>query len=352
MTKLSLLKSLRLFGAGGLTAFGLCASQAQVLNDPDWLHHVWVGPLVGINIKANFDINGQFPISGSQPGPAGVSGVDHLYTDGYVKVDQTGNAQGYTSYWGYQNASQYDSTAHTLLFHSTDSYTTSGSSSKSDEPYLGVELGYGMQPWRWGPVRVGFDFGFGILPLRIDDQQPMQASVTQSSYTFDTGNVTLPTAPYNGGPSGLDQPLIHDVATALPGTSSAGTVMGARTLQGNLYTFRLGPTVAYELGSRVGLAASAGPALGLFSGDLRYNETIYLPDGSSVVNQGGIGSTDVVFGGYVNASAIFHIVPHGNMYISAEFMPLGNASVEGPGRRAELDLGSQVYFSAGFSWAF
>ncbi len=353
MTKIMSFKSVRLCGLGGLAVFGLWAGQARAQYDPDWVHHVWVGPLVGLNIDAKFSINGQFPISGSQPGPAGVSGVDHIYSDGYVKVDQTGNAQGYTTYWGYNNASQYDSTTHLLTMHSTDSYATRGSASQGDDPYLGVELGYGAQLWRFGEkFRVGFDFGFGLLPIRITDEHTLPAIVSQSSYTFDTGNVIVPEAPYNGGPSGYDQPVIHDVATALPVNTSIGAVPGKRTLDTILYTFRLGPSVYYDLSRRVGLMASAGGALGLMSGDLKFDETVHLPDGSSTVNKGSIGGTDVVFGGYVSASAIFHIVSHGDVYVSAEFMPMGNPKIDEPGRGAELDLSGAVYFSAGFNWSF
>ena len=63
----------------------------------DWLRHFRVGALVGINIKAEFKMGGDFTVTGSQPGVPGESGRDHLYDDGYVRVDETGNAEGLTS---------------------------------------------------------------------------------------------------------------------------------------------------------------------------------------------------------------------------------------------------------------
>lgn len=333
----------------GLLA-GLNSARAQF--GSNWMQHVWLGAQVGFNIRANFSLNGQFPISGSQPGPAGVSGVDHFYDDGYVRVDQTGNAQGFTSYWGYQNASQYDAANHTLLMHSASSYTTSGSSTRDDQPYVGLQLGYGAEPWHWKEsLHLGFELGFGFLPVRINANQPLPATANQSTYSFDTGGIVLPSAPYNGGPSGFG-PTIHDVATALPGVTLPATVTGTRSLDTALYTFRLGPELRWELGQWVGLSASAGGALAVVSSDLKFDEQILLPGGTSASNSGKISSTEVVYGGYVSATVLFHLERHADIYLSAAYMPLGNSTISGPGRHAELELGGQVYLSAGLNWPF
>jgi hypothetical protein len=42
----------------------------------------------------------------SDPGPATGGGIDRFYDDGFVRVDATGNPGGYTSFWGYEDASQ------------------------------------------------------------------------------------------------------------------------------------------------------------------------------------------------------------------------------------------------------
>ena len=76
----------------------------------DWTRHFRVGTLLGLNISADFKTRGAFNISGNQT----ASGI---YDDGYVRVDNTGNAGGYTSFWGYNNASQYNAAAQTLTMH-------------------------------------------------------------------------------------------------------------------------------------------------------------------------------------------------------------------------------------------
>jgi hypothetical protein len=338
------------FGFGALVfAF---PSPAGAQDEPTtWAQHVWVGPQVAFNIHAKFSFDGAFPISSSQPGPAGVSGVDHFYHDGYVRVDQTGNAQGYTSFWGYNSAAQYDAADHALLMHSATAYSASASATREDQPYLGFELGYDTEPWHWGDAHIGLEFGFGFLPIRITDNQSLAATINQSVYSFDTGNIVLPTAPYNGGPSGIG-PTIHDVATALPVNTVAGTVTGTRTLDTILYTFRLGPTVHWDFCQYFGVSASAGVALGLVSGDLKYNEQVFLPDGTSAPNSGSSGATEVVYGGFIRATALFHFNEQADLYLSAEFMPMSNANIDTPGRHAQLDLSAPVYLSAGVNWSF
>src|SRR5688572_27916563 len=74
--------------------------------EESWPRHCRLGVMAGLNLKADFNMNGtSFVVSGSQPGAA-ISGVDHFYDDSYVRVDQTGNAENVTSFWGYNNASQ------------------------------------------------------------------------------------------------------------------------------------------------------------------------------------------------------------------------------------------------------
>jgi hypothetical protein len=50
------------------------------------------------------------------PGPAAGGGINRCYEDGYVRVDMTGNAGGYTWYWGYQYSSQIQNGY--IVFHS------------------------------------------------------------------------------------------------------------------------------------------------------------------------------------------------------------------------------------------
>lgn len=320
----------------------------KVNPDYDWTRHFRIGALVGLNIRADFKMSGDFGIASGNPAAG-------IYDDGYVRVDNTGNAQGYTSYWGYQSASQISGS--TLTMHSSQSFSTSGNASGDDSPYLGFDLAYGDSYWYWGGAKIGWEFGFGLLPIHIADNHPMSATVTRSVYQFNLptstpdGPFVPPTAPYNGGPSGIG-PTIFAAPTQLPDDTISGTVTGTRALDTVLYTFRLGPSLYWNLGRRFGVYASAGPALGLVSGELNYNETILLPDGSSAHNTGHISATDLVFGGYVNATLVYHAQAGGDFYVGAQYMPMGNAGFSGGGRQGNLDLGGQIYLTAGINWPF
>jgi hypothetical protein len=142
------------------------------------------------------------------------------------------------------------------------------------------------------------------------------------------------------------------VATGQPDDTVNGTVTGSRSIDVSLYNFRLGPTFYWDLSRRLAVQASGGFALGLVSGDYLFDETILLADGSHSSNNGRIGTTDTLYGGYVNAMLIYHAQPHADIFLGAQFMSLGTSTIGGEGRQARLDLGSGIYVSAGINWQF
>jgi len=310
----------------------------------DWTRHFRIGALLGMNISANFNEKGIFGIP-SAPG---------VYNDGYVREDQTGNAGGYTGYWGYDNASQYNAAAQTLTMHSSSQYATSGSSQDNGSLFPGVELVYGDNLWYWKHARVGWDLGFGLLPINITDSRPMSASVDQNTYVFNTGGIVMPGAPYRGGPGGTGEPLIPDTPSSTSSqTYSDGTITGTRTLDVMLYTLRFGPSFYWDLSQNFSMSFGAGPAVGLVSGDYKYDEII-TAGGVSARNTGSFGANDVTFGGYVNGTLMYHIEANGSadIFVGAQYMPMTDATFSGGGREGQLNFGGQLYISAGINWPF
>lgn len=316
------------------------AYSAYAQYDPDWSRHFRVGALVGFNIKADFKMNGSFPVNPNRP--AGV------FNDGYVRTDQTGNGGGLTTYWGYDQASQLN--GRTLTFQDTTSFSTTGNNavSKDGGPLVGFDLAYGGNLWYWKRFRIGWDFGFGLLPISITANQSFSATVSQTDYNFDTGGIQVPPAPYRGGASGSGQPSIPAMPYSTNYSTAPGlTVSGSQTLDVTLYTFRLGPSLYWDFNEYLGMSVAAGPALGLVSGDLKYNETI-----NGTPSKGRVSGTDLVFGGFVNATLMVHLVKNGDFFLGAQYMPMGNATISGGGREGTLKLGGQVYLSAGINWPF
>jgi hypothetical protein len=324
-----------------------------------------VGGLVGFNIKTDFKINPNttFNLPGAKPGQDGDVRADHVFDDGYVKIDKTGNAADddgvhWTTFWGYDNGGQLS--GNTLTYHSTSSFSTGGagvSKSIDDSPYIGVDVVYGGTICQWTRTRFGWEAGFGWLPMDASSgKQNIGASVVQSTYEFDTGGVVLPQAPYHGGNSGFGQPSIKDIANLISsGTLTNSSVNSELELDVNLWAFRLGPTFFWDVTPQIGLTLAAGPAFGIVSGDLIFNDTI-TPDkdvpGSTVSNKGRIQETKLVYGGYVNAMVTYHAVPNGDFFVSAQYMPLTSTTFSGGGRSAKLDLSGAVFISGGVNWPF
>ena len=318
-------------------------------DNADWTRHFHIGAVGGFNISADFKESGKFVISGNNAA-AGV------YDDGYVLVDQTGNAGGYTSFWGYDNASQYNPagvTTHgpgTLAMHNSSSYTTAGSASENGEPFPGFDMVYGDNLWYWKHARVGWELGFSLLPVNIKDSRPQSASVNQNTYIFGTGGIIVPQAPFRGGPGG--GPIIYATPDSVTTeTLSNGSVTGDRTLDVIVYSIRFGPSFYWDIDEYFGFSFGAGPALGIVSGNYSYNENI-LAGGVSSHNTGSFSGTDFVFGGYVNGTLMYHVLNDADFYLSAQYMPMGSASFSDTGRESTLNLGGQVYLSLGINWPF
>jgi hypothetical protein len=308
-----------------------------------------IGALVGFNFKADFSMSGTFSVSGNNPGPTGQRGANHEYDDGFVRVDITGNDQNSTWYWSYENASQVQ--GQQLHFHSADSFTTSGSASDKSGASVGFDSAYGGRLGRlWGGA-VGWELGFGLLPIKITDNQSMNAMANQTEHWYDISGITIPSAPYEGSYEGPSTKL-NDLANPGAGSGSVpATLTGSRTLDVMLYNIRLGPTLQWELHPRFAVAVSAGAAFGIVSGDLKFDERLEI-NGTTAINQGSSGSTEFVYGGYVAGTLLYHAVKNGDIYVGFQYMPMTSATFSGNNREAKLDMTGGLYISAGFNWPF
>jgi hypothetical protein len=314
----------------------------------DWTRHFRIGVLAGFNIKANMSMSGTFNIS---PTPG-------QYDDGYVLTDSRGAAGDSvvgTGNFGYDNASQVTSGGSQLLMHQATGFSANNASaSGNDSPYIGFDLAYGDSYWYWEHAKIGWEFGFGFLPIDIRETVPV--SVNQNTYTFNNmGGLSLSLLPsgYQGGYNAAGDG--GAAVSSSPVSSSTGTIAGTtgEKLNVMLYTFRLGPTLYWNLCRPVGLYVGGGPAVGFVSGDLSSSGTLNLADGTSATyNASHASGTDLVYGGYLNATLVYHAVEGGDFYLGAEYMPLNSANFSGSGMSAHLDLSGQLYVTAGINWPF
>jgi hypothetical protein len=308
----------------------------------DWTRHFHIGAMVGLNVSGNFHMNGTFGVSGNNPSKG-------IYDDGYIRPDKSTGNDGYTSFWGYNNQSQVN--GQNLTMHATSGYTASDNASSDAGPSPGFDLAYGANYWYWKHARVGWELGFDLLPISLSDSKVLTASAKQTTYVFNTGNPLLPTAPYQGGSSGSGILIQDNNLVSSNSTTSGASVTGSRRLEAMIYSVRLGPSFDWDLGSHVGMSLSAGPVLGVVSGEYSYNEIINS-GGVSSRSSGSFDNVSVQYGGYFNATFTYHINESVDFYLGAQYMGMNDYQISGPGRTASLDLSSQVYLSAGISWPF
>jgi hypothetical protein len=325
----------------------LVAPQARAFDDwdppSDWTRNFRIGMQIGLNINAKFKTSGTFAIPGIGSTANGVT-----FDNGYVLKDSSGSATE-TWNWGYNDPGQL--TGSTLTYKSTTGYDVqnSGTRTKGDEPYVGFDMDYGWTFARLGSAKVGAEFGFSFLPIKISDTQPLQATLSSQESTVDTGSIIVPGAPYHGTFQGPGALLSRDIT---PGAivPTTGPVSGSRTLDVNLYNFRLGPTLFWELNPKIGVGVSAGGAFGIVSGDYEFRER---PTGSTGnFFTGKFGKTDFVYGGYISALTTYRVEDHGDLFLGAQFMSLTDSTFKQGGREAKLGLGAGVYITAGINWPF
>ena len=313
----------------------------------DWTRHFRIGALVGMNISANFSMGNNFNIKH----PTGI------YDDGYVRQDNNGNANGQTAFWGYEHDSQYNLADQTLSMHANTAFSTSGGGGGTADGgvFPGIDMAYGDNLWYWKHARVGWELGFDWLPINLKQNTSLRdVNVTQTTYVFHTGwpsGVPIDSAPYHGLPNaGSGEPTISDTQTNFS-QSYSGTVNGSQSLDLMYYSFRFGPSFYWDLTDNIGMSLGAGGAIGIVSGDYKYDETV-TANGISTHNRGSFGSTDIVYGGYVNATVLYHLVDNGDIYLGVQYTPMTDASFNGPSRSARLNMGGQLYFTIGINWPF
>jgi hypothetical protein len=293
------------------------------------------GPSIGLNFKADFNNNAV------NPGPA-AAGAAHIYNDGYVLVDSSGNAGSLTTYWGYQNASQ--TVGNTMQFHAIQS----GSASFTGDPQYGAEFIYqrviGNLPFLSGVW--GFEAGFGFTELDLRENLGGTVPVTTDAYQL---NGLAPGSGYNGTFAGSGN-LLGDTPAR---TSTSATLTGYQKLSGQLFSLRLGPFAEWKFTDKFSLAASVGLTLAPAMVDYDFSETAVLAGGAgTVVSSGHSSKTKLLYGPYVGAMLNYDFNKRWGVYVGARFQNLTDLNQSVGGRTARLDPGATIFATAGVIWKF
>lgn len=346
------------------TIIGIGIALATGTQAAEWTKHFRIGLDAAFNIDATFNQSGRYAvptqIGAPNDGLTGGTAINRDYDDGYVRVDDTGNGGGLTSYWGFTDRStQYDAAAGTLTMRKANSFTTAGGgTTEEDAPYLGVDLAYAMStPWR-ERISVGFEIGLNFMPIDIRDRRSLAATRDETLHVYRTGLMVPPGGGpggfnnYNGGSSGVG-PLLPDMPTDPAVTQTVpGTLDGTRSLEGNLYTLRLGPMLRWQMTPYWAVSGSAGASVAMLHADMKINETMNSPGAPALDISARNSDSDLAYGGYIGGVVTYDTGYYWELFIGAHIVAMTDAEITGGGRRASLSLGSGFHLTAGINWSF
>ena len=133
--------------------------------------------------------------------------------------------------------------------------------------------------------------------------------------------------------------------------------VGARSLDANVFGFRLGPYAEYPLNNKFSLLFSGGLYLVVGDSHFRFKETVTIVDpitGAQTTEQhrGSASQIDFLVGGYVGANIEYQLTKEFGLFAGAQFQTAGRAVNKARGKVSVLDMGESVVVSIGASYSF
>lgn len=303
---------------------------------------------MAFNVKTSFENVGTPPVN-STP-----NGDPFNYDDGYVLVDATGNAMGYTRYWGYTSSAQLPGDGTILM----NRYSGTSVNGDTDEPLPGFELTYRRELGRGEKFRWGLEAAGNYMHVNSRNSGSLAYNSTRytDAYALPTapggGYVTPPPPPYYQGP---DLPPGGSIVIGADPVSSfvnsvAGSVSGYHELDANVIGWRLGPYVEMPLGERGRLSLSGGLSLAYVMSDFDFSESITAPVSGTVTGSGS--DSDLLVGAYISGEAAYQLSEAWEVFGNVQFQYLDQYSQTVNGRTAVLDMTKSLFVSVGLSYSF
>lgn len=305
-----------------------------------------------LSLRFGLNISGKFMGAGGGLNPASLPNGHYL--DGYVLKDSTKDALGLTTYWGYDNTSQYNPVADTISYHSETASGIPAAQNADANPYPGLELTYDRklgEKDNWHHMAYGFEAAANYMRFSFQAYNTFNTAVTTTTTIYQLPGTTPPPAPFrgtfNGSPGGyslLEVPAIGSSSVVTPGD----TLLSQDRFDANLWGFRLGPYVDFPLTDKLSLHLSGGFALGVIDGNDSWQETL-TPGGTT---SGGGEDFDALWGYYLGANATWQINKRWSIEGGAQFQDIGRYNHSFQGRVVELDLSRSLFVEVGVGYSF
>ena len=338
---------------------------------PAGLNQFRVSARMGYNISAHLENVGvsagqTFPQPPPPKDPSrhfeSATGVS--YQDGYVGIDESGNAplpgqtQGRTFYWGYARQDQiadlnHDGMADTLLL----SHSSSGTLLEDfkNDPQPGLEISYARQlGQRADGSTYGIESAFTYTSLDLHSHgiaDPRVLGVDGFSLPISpsTGQPIIPPpAPY-AGPFQLEPPFgapsIYDTPTHHPVTIDS-------SFDAAIYGLKVGPYFEFPLAKRLSFALSGGFSLLIADSDFRIQQSVAVPSPGIASGTVSGSSLGVLPGAYAAGRLSLMASDSVNVFTGLQYESNGHHSQSLAGKRVELDFWNAVYWTFGVSYSF
>jgi opacity protein-like surface antigen len=322
---------------------------------PEYINRLGLNYRMGLNISVDFRKLGGLALS--DPGPAQGSAVNRNYDNGYNLVDSSGNAGGYTWFWGYTSPNSVQ--GGNLALQSDATLPNAKSNDRHDDPQHGLELTYQRELIRRKHWRGGLEAALGYQFISIKDSHTILNTVYRTNDSFNLNGVVVPTAPYYGGASNSAVLISSEPAArtteVLP---NAATITGDRSIDTHLFTIRLGPYLEFPLNDRLSLWIDGGLTLAIANTKFTFHETVTISDPTYDINlvsnpRSGSGSeTDFLVGGYVGGGVSYALTERWSLVGGVEFQAAGREVSHVQGKESILDLGKSFIISLGVSYSF
>lgn len=311
--------------------------------------------LLGFGVRSSIGGIGNLP--GSDPAPQGQGGgIDRNYDDGFVRVDSEGNAGGLTWYWGYNHAAQVPGDG-TLRFHSLSARGDGQISANQEAPALGTEVSWLRDLRRGHSWSFGTKLAFGYTGYEFKEAAQSPSVLRTLTDTYSLGGIVPPGDPSQGAPQyqgsfDLPGPVIGELPATRTVLTSPVLTSGDYSLDANLWSFKAGSWIELPLGERFAAQFGAGLAFAVVSAELRYEESYSGGEASDLSYSGTQSSSQVVFGGYLEAQIRYSITERVAFTAAAQFSPLTSYNETLASRSVEIEFGTAWAVNLGFSVRF
>ena len=109
------------------------------------------------------------------------------------------------------------------------------------------------------------------------------------------------------------------------------------SLDASLFTFRLGPTLFYDVSPHFGLTGGIGPAFGFITEVIPLRRTRFHRHRHSVTHKGQVQQHRPRLWRICELAATYHAEDSGDIYIGVQYMPMTGSTFSKDGREASVN---------------